>query len=111
VIADDWIPTTQEASSNPLADRLEAAAKDIIVLHDPEPQTATMLPAFLRYLRDNRYRVVHVISKESAGQRLKPDGTKNVNNSNNLCGICNAACKWFLTDWNAGRVRWFVVQG
>ena len=43
-----------------LTDRLKAAGKGIILLHDPKAQTAAMLPAFLRYLRDNRYRVVHL---------------------------------------------------
>jgi hypothetical protein len=32
------------------------------LLHDPEAQTAAMLPAFLRYLRDNGYRVVHLVA-------------------------------------------------
>ena len=44
-----------------LTDRLKAARKGIILLHDPKAQTAAMLPAFLRYLRDNNYRVVHVV--------------------------------------------------
>jgi hypothetical protein len=30
-------------------------------LHDPKAQTAAMLPAFLRYLADNHYRVVHLV--------------------------------------------------
>jgi peptidoglycan/xylan/chitin deacetylase (PgdA/CDA1 family) len=66
VIADDWIPTTQEAQLKLLADRLKAAGKGIILLHDPQPQTAAVLPDFLRYLRDNRYRVVHVVPRTSA---------------------------------------------
>jgi hypothetical protein len=36
-----------------LTDRLQIARKGIILLHDPKAQTAAMLPAFLRYLRDN----------------------------------------------------------
>ena len=39
----------------------KAARKGIILLHDPKAQTAAMLPAFLRYLRDNGYRVVHLV--------------------------------------------------
>jgi peptidoglycan/xylan/chitin deacetylase (PgdA/CDA1 family) len=35
--------------------------KGIILLHDPKAQTAAMLPAFLRWLRDNKYRVVHIV--------------------------------------------------
>jgi peptidoglycan/xylan/chitin deacetylase (PgdA/CDA1 family) len=44
-----------------LIDRLRAARKGIILLHDPKAQTAAMLPAFLRYLRDHDYHVVHVV--------------------------------------------------
>jgi peptidoglycan/xylan/chitin deacetylase (PgdA/CDA1 family) len=44
-----------------LTDRLTAAGKGIILLHDPKTRTAAMLPAFLRYLADNHYRVVHVV--------------------------------------------------
>jgi peptidoglycan/xylan/chitin deacetylase (PgdA/CDA1 family) len=44
-----------------LINRLEVARKGIILLHDPKSQTAAMLPAFLRYLRDNHYHVVHLV--------------------------------------------------
>jgi len=30
-------------------------------LHDPKASTAAMLPAFLRYLRENDYHVVHLV--------------------------------------------------
>jgi hypothetical protein len=40
-------------------------------LHDPKARTAAMLPAFLRYLRDNRYRVVHLVP---AGAGVAFDG-------------------------------------
>jgi len=48
-----------------LIDRLNRARKGIILLHDPKAQTAAMLPQFLRYLRDNDYRVVHVVPAAS----------------------------------------------
>jgi peptidoglycan/xylan/chitin deacetylase (PgdA/CDA1 family) len=41
-----------------ITDRLSAAGKGIILFHDTKAQTAAMLPAFLRYLRDNGYHVV-----------------------------------------------------
>jgi peptidoglycan/xylan/chitin deacetylase (PgdA/CDA1 family) len=44
-----------------IIDRLKTARKGIILFHDPKARTAAMLPAFLRYLRDNDYRVVHVV--------------------------------------------------
>ena len=57
---------TQEAQLKLLTDRLKAAGKGIILLHDPEAQTAAMLADFLRYLRDNRYRVVHLVPGTAA---------------------------------------------
>jgi peptidoglycan/xylan/chitin deacetylase (PgdA/CDA1 family) len=56
----DWEPMTPKTQLKLLIDRLKVAGKGIILLHDPKAQTAAMLPAFLRYLRDNHYRVVHL---------------------------------------------------
>jgi peptidoglycan/xylan/chitin deacetylase (PgdA/CDA1 family) len=59
--ASDWIPMTPAQELKLLTDRLQIARKGIILLHDPKAQTAAMLPAFLRWLRDNKYRVVHIV--------------------------------------------------
>src|ERR1700726_3445550 len=59
--ASDWNPMTAKQELNLLINRLRAAGRGIILLHDPKAQTAAMLPAFLRYLRDNDYHVVHVV--------------------------------------------------
>jgi peptidoglycan/xylan/chitin deacetylase (PgdA/CDA1 family) len=59
--ASDWNPMTPAQQLKLLTARLQVARKGIILLHDPKAQTAAMLPAFLRYLRDNGYRVVHVV--------------------------------------------------
>jgi peptidoglycan/xylan/chitin deacetylase (PgdA/CDA1 family) len=59
--ASDWNPMTPKQELKLLIDRLNIARKGIILLHDPKAQTAAMLPAFLRYLRDNHYRVVHLV--------------------------------------------------
>jgi peptidoglycan/xylan/chitin deacetylase (PgdA/CDA1 family) len=59
--ASDWNPMTPKQELKLLIDRLKAAGKGIILLHDPKAQTAAMLPAFLRYLRANGYRVVHLV--------------------------------------------------
>jgi peptidoglycan/xylan/chitin deacetylase (PgdA/CDA1 family) len=59
--ASDWIPMTPAQQLKLLTERLQVARKGIILLHDPKAQTASMLPAFLRYLRDNHYRVVHLV--------------------------------------------------
>jgi len=66
--ASDWNPMAPAQQLELLTERLQAARKGIILLHDPKAQTAAMLPAFLRYLRENRYRVVHLV----------PSGAKNV---------------------------------
>lgn len=59
--ASDWNPMTPAQQLKLLTERLQSARKGIILLHDPKAQTAAMLPAFLRYLRDNNYRVVHIV--------------------------------------------------
>lgn len=59
--ASDWNKMTPKQELNLLIARLKVARKGIILLHDPKAQTAAMLPAFLRYLRDNDYHVVHIV--------------------------------------------------
>jgi peptidoglycan/xylan/chitin deacetylase (PgdA/CDA1 family) len=64
--ASDWNPMTPDQELKLLIDRLKIAGKGIILLHDTKAKTAAMLPAFLRYLRDNRYAVVHLVPAASA---------------------------------------------
>jgi peptidoglycan/xylan/chitin deacetylase (PgdA/CDA1 family) len=59
--ASDWITMTPQHELKLLIDRLRSTRRGIILLHDPKARTADMLPAFLRYLRDNDYRVVHLV--------------------------------------------------
>jgi peptidoglycan/xylan/chitin deacetylase (PgdA/CDA1 family) len=59
--ASDWHSMTSKQELRLIIDRLKVARKGIILFHDPKAQTAAMLPAFLRYLRDNDYRVVHLV--------------------------------------------------
>jgi peptidoglycan/xylan/chitin deacetylase (PgdA/CDA1 family) len=59
--ASDWNPMTPKQELELLTDRLNAAGKGIILLHDPKAHTAAMLPAFLRYLEANHYHVVHLV--------------------------------------------------
>jgi peptidoglycan/xylan/chitin deacetylase (PgdA/CDA1 family) len=68
--ASDWNPMTPKQELKLLIDRLKVARKGIILLHDPKAQTAAMLPDFVRYLRDNHYRVVHLVL---AAPDKKPD--------------------------------------
>ncbi|MGN6310886.1 MAG: polysaccharide deacetylase family protein [Xanthobacteraceae bacterium] len=64
--ASDWEPMTPEVQLKLLIGRLETIRKGILLLHDPRAQTAAMLPAFLRYLREHGYRVVHIVPAGSA---------------------------------------------
>src|SRR5450631_670029 len=59
--ASDWDPMTPKHELKLIIDRLKVARKGIILLHDPKARTAAMLPDFLRYLKDNHYRVVHLV--------------------------------------------------
>ena len=59
--ASDWNPMTPKQELKLIIDRLNIARKGIILFHDPKAQTAAMLPAFLHYLRDHHFRVVHVV--------------------------------------------------
>jgi peptidoglycan/xylan/chitin deacetylase (PgdA/CDA1 family) len=42
--------------------RLEATRGGIVLFHDTKAQTAAMLPALLRVLKNRDYRVVHVVA-------------------------------------------------
>ncbi|MBR0828512.1 polysaccharide deacetylase family protein [Bradyrhizobium manausense] len=59
--ASDWDEMTPEQTLKLVTDRLAAAGKGIILFHDNKARTAAMMPAFLRYLRENGYRVVHIV--------------------------------------------------
>lgn len=59
--ASDWEEMTPEQTLKLVTERLAAAGRGIILFHDPKARTAAMMPAFLRYLRENGYRVVHIV--------------------------------------------------
>jgi peptidoglycan/xylan/chitin deacetylase (PgdA/CDA1 family) len=59
--ASDWDEMAPEQELKLVTERLAAAGKGIILFHDPKARTAAIMPAFLRYLRDNGYRVVHLV--------------------------------------------------
>ena len=69
--ASDWNHMTPKQELALVTERLKAARKGIILFHDTKAQTAAMLPAFLRYLKDNGYRIVHVVpaSHDTASAR------------------------------------------
>ncbi len=62
--ASDWQEMSPKQELELLTRRLREARKGIILLHDPKAHTAAMLPAFLRYLRENDYHVVQVVPKQ-----------------------------------------------
>jgi peptidoglycan/xylan/chitin deacetylase (PgdA/CDA1 family) len=59
--ASDWNDMTPEQELKLVTDRLAAVGKGIILFHDPQARTAAMMPAFLRYLRENGFHVVHLV--------------------------------------------------
>jgi peptidoglycan/xylan/chitin deacetylase (PgdA/CDA1 family) len=59
--ASDWNPMSPQQELKLLISRLEQVHKGILLLHDPQPRTVAMLPAFLRYLKDNGYHIVQVV--------------------------------------------------
>nr|WP_244432108.1 polysaccharide deacetylase family protein [Rhodopseudomonas sp. B29] len=59
--ASDWLPMTPEQELKLITDRLKVTGRGIILFHDPHHHTANMMPAFLKWLRENNYRVVHVV--------------------------------------------------
>jgi peptidoglycan/xylan/chitin deacetylase (PgdA/CDA1 family) len=64
--ASDWNPMTPQEELKLLTGRLEQAGnKGIILLHDPQQHTAEMVPAFLQYLKENHFRVVHLVPASS----------------------------------------------
>ncbi len=77
--ASDWNPMSPQQELKLLTSRLNQARKGIILLHDPQPRTVAMLPAFLRYLKEHGYRVVHVVpgkpEQQSEQRSQGPDGS------------------------------------
>ena len=61
VWASDWNMMTPQAELELLLARVETAGKGIVLLHDTRPQTAAMLPEFLRELKRRGFHIVHVV--------------------------------------------------
>jgi peptidoglycan/xylan/chitin deacetylase (PgdA/CDA1 family) len=69
--ASDWNKMTPDQELALVTGRLKVAGRGIVLFHDTKVQTAAMMPDFLRYLRENHYRVVHVVAP---GQRRQSAG-------------------------------------
>ncbi len=61
VWASDWLPQTPEQELHLLLTRIAKVGRGIVLLHDTKAQTARMLPALLRALKQRGYRIVHVV--------------------------------------------------
>lgn len=61
----DWKRSTPEAVHNRIMRLLRKARKGIILMHDIQNRTAIMLPQLLRSLKDEGYKVVHIVPKGS----------------------------------------------
>jgi peptidoglycan/xylan/chitin deacetylase (PgdA/CDA1 family) len=59
--ADDWRHISPQQVLNYALTRLEAKGKGVLLLHDIQGRTASMLPTLLRELKARGYRVVHVV--------------------------------------------------
>ena len=60
--ASDWNKMTPAQELALVTGRLKTAGRGIVLFHDTKAQTAAMMPDFLRYLRENQYRVVHIVA-------------------------------------------------
>ena len=71
--ASDWNRMSPQQELKLLISRLEQDHKGILLLHDPQPRTVAMLPAFLRYLKDNGYHIVHIVPASATRTAQTPD--------------------------------------
>jgi peptidoglycan/xylan/chitin deacetylase (PgdA/CDA1 family) len=62
VWASDWVAMTPEQELALILARIEHIGSGIVLFHDTKVQTAQMLPAFLRALKQRGYRIVHVVA-------------------------------------------------
>jgi peptidoglycan/xylan/chitin deacetylase (PgdA/CDA1 family) len=60
--AGDWEEKSPRQELKDMIGWLGTAHKGIILFHDPKARTAAIMPAFLRYLRQNQYHVVHIVA-------------------------------------------------
>jgi peptidoglycan/xylan/chitin deacetylase (PgdA/CDA1 family) len=58
--ASDWNAMTPEQELQQVTTRVQHARRGIILMHDIRGQTVAMLPSFLRWLKANGYKVVHI---------------------------------------------------
>ncbi|MGL4729863.1 MAG: polysaccharide deacetylase family protein [Bosea sp. (in: a-proteobacteria)] len=59
--ASDWTQMSPAAQLALMMRRLRRAGNGILLFHDVQPQTAAMLPAFLRTLREEGFSIAHLV--------------------------------------------------
>lgn len=59
--ASDWTPMSPETQLSLVMARLRRTGRGIALFHDVQPQTAAMLPGFLRALKEGGWKVVHMV--------------------------------------------------
>nr|WP_230364136.1 polysaccharide deacetylase family protein [Ancylobacter sp. Lp-2] len=64
--ASDWNTMTPEAELDLVLARMAHAGRGIVLFHDTRLQTARMVPALLRAMKERGYRVVHVVARGAA---------------------------------------------
>lgn len=63
--ASDWNEMTPSAQLSLVMGRLRRTRGGILLFHDTRPQTAAMLPAFLRAMKSDGFRLVHIVPQGS----------------------------------------------
>jgi len=71
VWASDWNRMSPDHERALLMRRLAVAKRGIVLLHDTQPQTAAMLPGFLRELKQRGFRIVHVVGLANAAMTVE----------------------------------------
>ncbi len=66
--ASDWITMTPDAQLSLLMKRIRSAGRGMVLLHDIRQQTADMMPDFLRQLKTEGYKIVHMVAGNSPAQ-------------------------------------------
>jgi peptidoglycan/xylan/chitin deacetylase (PgdA/CDA1 family) len=71
-VADDWTHiSSKEVLKRALA-RLERKGRGVLLLHDIQPRTVSMLPALLTELKRRQFRIVQVVAQGAANAPAEP---------------------------------------
>jgi peptidoglycan-N-acetylglucosamine deacetylase len=67
--SDDWMNFSADEVVTLALERLAAAGKGVMLLHDIEPKTALALPKLLTELKRLQYRIVHAVPTNQSNSR------------------------------------------